>query len=70
MFSYKGLCFRKSDLVIEVSRFDDDSVYYFVTVRHGIVGYDVLFVSKDLQKAFDYYDGILKENGVAREGIE
>lgn len=63
MYSYKGLCFRKSDLVIEVSRFDDDTVYYFVTVRYGVVGYSVLFTTQDLQEAFDYYDGILKENG-------
>ena len=63
MLSYKGLCFRKSDFVIEVSRFDDGSIYYFVVARYGFLGYSVLFSTQDLHKAFDFYDGVLKENG-------
>lgn len=63
MYSYKGLCFSRSDLVIEVSRFEDKTIYYFVVVRYGIRGYSVLFTTQDLYEAFALYDEILKENG-------
>lgn len=63
MYSYKGLCFSRNDLVIEVSRFEDNTIYYFVIVRYGIRGYSVLFTTQDLHEAFALYDEILKENG-------
>mgnify|MGYP000106237793 FL=1 len=63
MYRYKGLFFSRNGLVIEVKRFNNNSIYYFVVVRYGFRGYHVLYSTRDLQKAFDFCDGCLIEDG-------
>lgn len=63
MYRYKGLFFSRNGLVIEVKRFNNNTIYYFVVVRYGFRGYHVLYSTRDLQKAFDFCDGCLEEDG-------
>lgn len=63
MYRYKGLFFSRNGLVIEVKRFNNNTIYYFVVVRYGFRGYHVLYSTRDLQKAFDFCDGCLIEDG-------
>lgn len=63
MYRYKGLFFSRNGLVIEVKRFNNNTIYYFVVVRYGFRGYHVLYSTRDLQKAFDFCDGCLMEDG-------
>lgn len=62
MYRYKGLFFSRNGLVIEVKRFNNNTIYYFVVVRYGFRGYHVLYSTRDLQKAFDFCDGCLIED--------
>lgn len=62
MYRYKGLFFSRNGLVIEVKRFNNNTIYYFVVVRYGFRGYHVLYSTMDLQKAFDFCDGCLIED--------
>lgn len=41
LITYKVIQFNKKDLVIEVSRYADGDIYYFVVARYGIRGYVV-----------------------------
>lgn len=63
MYRYKVLFFSENESVIEVKRFNNNTTYYFVVVRYGFRGYRVLYSTRDLQKAFDFCDGCLKEDG-------
>lgn len=63
MYRYKGLFFSRNGLVIEVKRFNNNTIFYFVVVRYGFRGYHVLYSTRDLQKAFDFCDGCLIEDG-------
>lgn len=64
LVTYKGIQFnKKKELVIEVKRFNNNTIYYFVVVRYGFRGYHVLYSTRDLQKAFDFCDGCLIEDG-------
>lgn len=56
--TYEGIQFDKKDLVIEVSRYVNGDIYYYVVARYGIRAYVVFFATKDLQEAFALYDEI------------
>lgn len=58
LITYKGIQFNKKDLVIEVSRYADGDIYYFVVARYGIRGYVVFQATRDLHEAFALYDEI------------
>lgn len=36
LVTYKGIQFNKKDLVIEVSRYADVDIYYYLVARYGI----------------------------------
>lgn len=58
LITYKGIQFDKKDLVIEVSRYVNGDIYYYVVARYGISAYVVFLATKDLQEAFALYDEI------------
>lgn len=58
LVTYKGIQFDKKDLVIEVSRYADGDIYYYVVARYGIRGYVVFLATRDLHEAFALYDEI------------
>jgi len=58
LITYKGIQFNKKDLVIEVTRYADGDIYYFVVARYGIRGYVVFHATRDLHEAFALYDEI------------
>lgn len=56
--TYDGIQFDQKDLVIEVSRYANGDIYYYVIARYGIHGYAVFLATKDLHEAFVLYDKI------------